>query len=92
MLDASEQPALAAGSSTSCWVEQFGGLCHKFHTAKDNDLLVGLGCLAAQLQRIAHKVGDGVEKCRLHVVVTENDGVLFSLETVDLIGNLSLDL
>ena len=73
-------------------VENLGRFRHKFHATKDDNVLVGLGSLAAQHQRIAYIVWNRGKERRFHVVVAQDDGILLDLETVDLIGDFGLDL
>ena len=56
-------------------VEQLRGLGHEVHAALDDDLGIGLGCLARKLQRVADDIGDAMEDLGRHVVVREHDGV-----------------
>jgi hypothetical protein len=49
-------------------------------------------CAALRLSsRESNVIGNRIEERRLHVVVTENHGVLFQLQLIDLGRELSLD-
>ena len=65
-------------------VQDFGRLAHEAHAAEDDDVLVGLRGLAAQLQRVADEIGDRVIERRLHVVVAQDHRVLLALQLIDL--------
>ena len=53
------------------------------HARLYDNFRVRLGRLARELQRIPDEVCDAVEDFRRHVIVGENDGVLFAFECVD---------
>ena len=92
MLAASEQPAFSRRQQHGLGrVEDLGGLGHEAHAAEHDDGLVGLGGLAAQLERVALEVGHRVEQRRLHVVVAEDHGVALDLEPVYLGRDLGLE-
>ena len=92
MLSASEQPPFSVGSSTVLpGIQDLRGLGHEPHAAEHDDRLVGLGCPAAEFQRVALEIGHRMEQRRLHVVVAENDGVALDLEPQHLGGDLGLD-
>ena len=58
---------------------------------EDDHILVGLGGFAAEVERVAGEIGDGVEQGGLHVVVTEDDRVALHFQGVDLHGDLGFD-
>ena len=71
--------------------QQLRRLRHEVDAAEDHHVDIRqLRRLDAQLQRIAHIVGHGVVQSRLHVVVPEDDRVLFFLEAVDFKNQLRL--
>ncbi len=53
------------------------------HAALHDDLGVGLGGLAGELERVADHVGDAMEDLGRHVVVRQHHGVARALEVVD---------
>lgn len=67
-------------------VEDFGGFGHELHPTEDDDVGVGFGGDAAEVEGVAGEVGDGVVEGGFHVVVTEDDGVAFFFEAVDFVG------
>ncbi len=92
MLAASEQPALCDGISTVLVGLRILAVSAMNLTPQKTitSLSVCRG-LAAQVERVAHEIGDGVEQRRLHVVVAEDDGVALDLQPVDLDGDLGFD-
>ena len=53
------------------------------HAAEDDDVGIGLGRFLAQLQRVAHEVGDVLHLAAL-VVMGEDNGVPFLFKLQDL--------
>ena len=67
------------------WREELGRLRHEVYAALDDDPGTrARGCLG-QLQRVAAEVGNGVEDLRRHVVMRQDDGVLFAFEAIDVV-------
>ena len=63
--------------------EDLGRLRHEMDAGLDDHLASVLAALARQLERVADEIRHAVEDFRRHVVVRENDGVLFPLQAVD---------
>ena len=63
-------------------IEDLGGLGHEVNSAEGDDVGIGFAGLVGEAQGVAHVVGDVLDGADL-VVVGENDGVLFFLETKD---------
>jgi len=72
-------------------IEDLGRLGHEPDAAEDDDVPVGRRGLPAQVQRVAHVIGDGVKQGRLHVVMAQDHGVARHLELVDFVGQLRFD-
>jgi hypothetical protein len=53
------------------------------NAADDDDVGVGLRGLHRQSERIPDDIGDGIEDFGYLVVMSQDDGVAFALETVD---------
>ncbi len=63
--------------------EDFCSLGHEFDPAKGNDIGVGGGGLARQVERVADKIGNVLD-LRVLVIVGQDDGVSFPSKPVDL--------
>ena len=63
--------------------EDLGGIGHELDPAEGDDLGVGLGRLAAQLEAVADEIGE-VLQFGLLVVVRQDDGVALLAQAVDL--------
>ena len=64
------------------WIEDFGGLGHEVHPAKDDHLGGGGGGFAGQLQGIANHISDVLD-CSVLVVVGQDHSLLLLLERGD---------
>ncbi len=62
--------------------QNLGHFAHEAHAAKDDDVGLGSGGLARQIEGIAHEIGKILDLALL-IVMGENHGVAFTAQTVD---------
>ena len=71
--------------------KHLGGLRHEMDAGLHNNAGVAARRLPGERQAVADKVADAVEYLRSHVVVSQDDRVLFALQPVDLFDQRGLE-
>jgi hypothetical protein len=62
--------------------QNFCGFGHKMYTDENNDICMGGSRLLRQSQAVSYVIGNFLQ-FRIHIIVTENDRILFLPHSVD---------